>query len=286
MTETMPIGVAWRRVRDRFRDAGIDTADIDARLLAQKAVLLDPMQLVSREREAAEQASLAKLEYFALARLAGQPVARLFGEREFWGMSFALNPSTLIPRPESEMLVAEGIAQLNKAKRPRILELGVGSGAIVVSLLHERQDASAIGVDLSEEALEGARANAERHQVAGRLRLQRSDWFAALDPAEKFDLIVSNPPYIATALIPKLQVEVREHDPILALDGGMDGLHAYRTILSQAAKWLKPGASLVLEIGATQAPLVSKMMGRAGFDRIGVLRDLQGLDRVVSGSHP
>ncbi|MEO6396686.1 MAG: peptide chain release factor N(5)-glutamine methyltransferase [Devosia sp.] len=284
MSGPIPIGLAWRRVRDRFREAGIESADVDARLLAQRALELEPIKLVSREREAADEAGLAKLEYFALARLAGQPVARLLGEREFWGRSFLLNGATLIPRPETEMLVAEGLARLNKLRRPRILDLGTGSGVIVISLLAELTDATAIAVDRSDEALAGARANAERHRVAGRIKFLNSDWYEAIDPQERFDLVVSNPPYIATAVIPTLGREVKNHDPMLALDGGMDGLQAFRTIVAQASKWLRPGGALAVEIASTQGPLVSKMMSRAGFDPVEVSQDLQGLDRVVSGA--
>lgn len=272
-------------MRDRFREAGLDTAEIDARLLAQEAFGLDALRLVSREREMAPATGLESLEAFATRRLGGEPVARLLGRREFWGLDFALNAATLVPRPETEMLVAIGVTRLSGKGERLFLDLGTGSGAIAVALLREMPGTRAVATDISAEALEMARTNAERHGLADRVTFRHGEWYDALQGQERFDLIVSNPPYIASDVIPRLKPEVRDHDPARALDGGMDGLKAYRTIIAQAARRLKPGGSIAVEIGSTQGALVSKMMSVAGFSAVELSQDLAGLDRVVSGTH-
>jgi release factor glutamine methyltransferase len=279
------IGVAWRRVRDRFRAAGLDTPELDARLIAQHVFGLDAMALVRRERESISGEWATELERAALRRLAGEPVSRIIGEREFWGLKFTLNEATLDPRPETEQLVAEVLALAEHKPSPRFLDLGTGTGAIAISILSALPKARAIATDIAEEALAAARRNAERHGVAGRLELRQGAWWQAVPHTELFDLIISNPPYIASEQIGTLQPEVRLFDPKLALDGGWDGLEAYRAIATQAARRLNPGGVVLLEIGATQADTVSRIFGRAGFSRIEVQEDMAGLDRLVLASH-
>ena len=272
-------------VRDRFRAAGIDTAELDARLIAQQSFGIDSMTLVRREREAIPVEWAEALEAAALRRLAGEPVSRILGEREFWGIRFGLNAATLDPRPETELLVAEAIAFAERQSSPRIVDLGTGTGAIIVSILSAVPAATAFATDISDEALAAAKANAERHGVADRIDFRQGSWWQAVPHTELFDLIVSNPPYIAREEIASLQPEVRLFDPEAALDGGWDGLEAYRAIASQAARRLKPGGLLLAEIGAGQAETASRIFARAGFGRIEVQKDLSGLDRLVSGSH-
>jgi release factor glutamine methyltransferase len=272
-------------VRDRFREAGIDTADLDARLLAQRAFGLEPIKLMSREREPAPPQGFAQLLALADKRLAGWPVARLLGEKEFWGFPMTLSQATLVPRPETEMLVAQGLILMQGREGQRILDLGTGSGAIAIALLNELPKAAAMATDVSPKALEIARENANRHGVANRMTFRQGDWWEAVPDNETFDLIVSNPPYIATAAIEALAPEVKAHDPIAALDGGMDGLEAYRRILGTARRRLRPGGAIAVEIGSTQGTLVHRMMGVAGFSRVELLQDLQGLDRVVVATH-
>lgn len=279
------IGVAWRQVRDRFRASGIDTPELDARLLAQKAFGLDSMALVRREREPAPADQFKTLDQFAQRRLVGEPISRIAGEQEFWGLNFALNDSTLVPRPETEQLVEEGIASLDGKRSPYVLDLGTGSGAIIVSILDALPKAKGFATDIAEEALAAARQNAERHGVAARLQLKAGPWWQAVPHTEMFDLIVANPPYIATPAIAELPAEVRVFDPRAALDGGWDGLEAYRAIAAQAARRLNPGGLALLEIGYNQGETVSRMFGRAGFGRVEVRKDLAGLDRVVAASH-
>lgn len=272
-------------MRDNFRDAGLETPELDARLLAQQALGLDAMSLVRRERELSSEAGKATLLGYAERRLTGEPVSRIIGEKPFWGHEFIVEASTLVPRPETELLVGEAIAFLETRFAPKILDLGTGTGAIAISIVGAVNTALAVATDLSAEALEVARRNAERHGVETRIAFQQGSWWEAVGPGEMFDLIVSNPPYIASAEIEILAPEVRLFDPRAALDGGWDGLEAYRAIVSEAKRRLLPKGLVLLEIGASQGEAVSRLVERAGFSNVGVLQDLQGLDRVVRATH-
>jgi release factor glutamine methyltransferase len=272
-------------VRDRFREVGLETPELDARLIAQHAFGLDAMALVRREREPISAEWAAELDSAALRRLGGEPVSRIVGEREFWGLKFQLSDATLDPRPETELLVGDAIAFAEHKRSPRIVDLGTGTGAIAISILSALPKATATATDISEDALATARTNAERHGVASRIEFKLGAWWQAVAHAELFDLIVSNPPYIASEQIETLQPEVRLFDPKAALDGGWDGLECYRAIASQAARRLNPDGLILLEIGANQAETVSRIFSRAGFARIEVQKDLNGLDRLVLCSH-
>jgi len=242
---------------------------------------MDRLELVNREREAPPEAQLKVLEAFAARRLKGEPVVRILGEKEFWGLSFKLNEATLVPRPDTELLVERALEFVGPLDKPRILDLGTGTGCIPIALMKEYSDITAVAVDLSADALEMARLNANRHGVGERLTTLKGSWFDPLEPGDRFDLITSNPPYIETAEIATLMREVRDHDPRLALDGGPDGLAAYRAIASEAPLFMKPEAALLVEIGSTQATAVSDILVGAGFADIDVARDLAGHDRVV-----
>ncbi len=268
-----------------MRAAGIETADLDARLLAQSAFGLDAMALVRRERDPAEPAPARLLEIYAQRRLGGEPVSRIVGEKEFWSLRFTVNEATLVPRPETEMLVSEAISFLEARKSQKFIDLGTGSGAIAVSILAGLSRAQGWATDISQAALEAARINAERNGVASRLTVRHGSWWQAVPHTELFDLIVTNPPYIATERIEDLAPEVRIFDPRPALDGGWDGLDGYRAIASQAARRLGPGGIALLEIGYNQGEIVQKMFLRAGFRAAEVLKDLAGLDRVILASH-
>lgn len=275
------MGGAWRGVRDLFRRAGIDTAELDARIFAEVAFGMDRLTLVNRERDLATPEQLKALERLAQRRLKGEPVARIIGERGFWGLAFKLNDATLVPRPETEMLVQRGLEIVGPLDHPKILDLGTGSGCIPIALLTEFSDMSAVAVDLSKEALDMARFNAGRHVVFDRFETRQGSWFDPIKPGERFDLIVSNPPYIESAAIETLMVEVREHDPRLALDGGPDGLRPYRAIARDAAQHLTPEGVVVLEIGTGQGAAVTDIFAESGFNRIDVERDLGGHERMV-----
>ncbi|MBN9310246.1 peptide chain release factor N(5)-glutamine methyltransferase [Devosia sp.] len=276
------MGAAWRAIRDLFRRAGIDTAELDARLFAEAAFGMDRLELVNRERELVPAEQLKVLEGYAARRLKGEPVVRILGEKEFWGLSFRLNAATLVPRPETELLVERGLEIIGPLDGARILDLGTGTGCIPIALLTEYSDVTAVAVDLSAEALEMARFNANRHGVGDRFTTLKGSWFDPIEPGARFDLITSNPPYIETAEIATLMPEVREHDPRLALDGGADGLAAYRAIAAEAGLFLKPEGALLLEIGASQAGAVHDILVGAGFAGVEIARDLAGLDRMIT----
>jgi len=283
------VGDARRALAARFKTAGIDNPDLDARLLVSAASGLDLTRLiVETERQLTADEANA-LEAFAARRIAGEPIARILGEQEFWGLGLALAPATLIPRPDTETVVEAALDCARAMRvddgRYRIADLGTGSGAILLALLTELPDATGIGTDLVEETLAIARTNAERHGLANRASFVASDFAAALEGP--FDLVVSNPPYIRSADIAALAIEVRDHDPHLALDGGTDGLDAYRVITRQASALLKPGGALVVEIGVGQEADVMQLMGAAGLLRAtGARADLAGIPRALTGRKP
>ena len=286
LTNGVPlIGMAWRAVRDRFRAAGLDTPELDARLLAQVALGLDPLKLVARERDEISPDGLAKLQSLAARRLAGEPVARILGHQEFYGLDFAVSAATLVPRPETEMLVDLALEVGLRQAEPRFLDLGTGSGCIGIALLVNSAAATAVGVDLSGDALVAAKANAQARQVADRFELRQGSWFTPLREGEKFDVIVSNPPYVESDIIDELSPEVRDFDPHLALDGGLDGLAAYRVIAAGAARWLKPGGWVIVETGSEQGLEAGALFANAGFANVEIKKDIAGLDRVVVGHH-
>jgi release factor glutamine methyltransferase len=223
-------------------------------------------------------------------RMTGESVARIIGEREFYGLPFALNEATLEPRPETELLVDLALAHLPPGGQ--LLDLGTGTGCIPIAILANRPDARAIATDLSARALEAAAENAERNGVADRIRFLQGSWFEPLSPFDRlrmrsdapfrFHLITSNPPYITSAVVDTLEREVKDFDPRLALDGGADGLAPYRVIAAQAADWLDPDGAVLLEIGYDQGAAVSALFLEAGFENVAVHRDLNGHDRVVA----
>jgi len=278
----------WRALARRFAQAGIKTASLDARLLLGHVLCLDRLQLITNEKQIVSAPALKELEELAARRLSGEPVARMFGEKEFYGLMFSLNEATLVPRPETEMLVDLGRKILGGGigggKGARVLDLGAGSGCIGISLAVHLPNIEMVGVDISERALEVARINALRHNVEKRVSFVCGSWFAPLGEDEKFDLIVANPPYIVRSRIEMLASEVREHDPAGALDGGNDGLDAYRRIIRHADKHLNVRGELLLEVGHDQGRSVGALCLRAGFERIKEHSDLAGHVRVIKAS--
>ncbi|MDR3474772.1 MAG: peptide chain release factor N(5)-glutamine methyltransferase [Devosia sp.] len=283
MTEVMTssIGTAWREARNRFRAADVDTPELDARLLAQAAFGLDQMGLLAHEKTAAPGEGLSRLQGFAARRLEGEPVARILGYKEFYGLEFKLNDATLVPRPETEMLVDVALGVLLPMPAPRFLDLGTGTGCVAIAVLVNVPAARAVAIDLSPEALVAAQTNAIRHGVIDRIAFRTGSWCAPLLAGEQFDLVLSNPPYVETEIIEDLSREVSEHDPRLALDGGEDGLAAYRHILADIAGHLKPRGTLAVEIGSEQGLEVGALLSAAGFADIDIRKDLAGLDRVA-----
>ncbi len=266
---------------------GFETAALDAKLLTGHALGLDALALATREQEPVADADAERVAGLLQRRMSGESVARIIGEREFFGLAFALNAATLEPRPDTELLVELAIKALPVGGR--LLDLGTGTGCIPIAVLANRSDAIGLATDISAEALEMAQNNATRHGVVERLELARGNWFEAWSVSgrgeAKFDLIVSNPPYITSAVVETLAPEVRDFDPRLALDGGPDGLDPFRIIAANAQDYLAPGGQLLVEIGYDQGSSVSALFAEHGFADIVVHKDLNGLDRVISGHH-
>jgi release factor glutamine methyltransferase len=280
------IETARRNLAARLEAAGIDSAALDARLLAGAVLHLDLTGLIAQGARALTPDEAERLEAFALRRVAGEPAARILGTKEFWGLPLTLSADTLVPRPDTETIVEAALETLRAEGRAHdalhIADLGTGTGAILLALLTEFPNATGIGTDLSAAALDMATANALSLGLASRAAFMVSDYADGLSGA--FDLIVSNPPYIRSAEIAALPVEVRDHDPHLALDGGPDGLDAYRKIAPQAARLLSPGGLLVLEIGQGQDEDVGQLVASAGLMAAGPVRaDLAGIGRAVMG---
>lgn len=272
----------WTNVRNRLEAAGVDTPVLDARLLLEAGAGVSRLDIVTDPRRAVSGEQVAAVEALTRRREAREPVSHIVGRKHFWTLDFAVTPDVLTPRPETEFVVEAGLQELLPADAPhRILDLGVGSGAIIITLLKERPNATGVAVDKSEAALEVARANAVEAGVADRLELVSGDWSEDID--ERFDLVVSNPPYIPTADINGLAPEVSRYEPRLALDGGEDGLAAYRLITAALPGLLKPGAPFALEVGFDQADAVQTLAQAAGLTVEESRRDLAGVPRVVVG---
>lgn len=276
---------AHRQLRDAFRAAALATPELDARVLLAAATRLDDTQLALQAEAPIDAAAHAQLLTWQAQRIQGAPVSRLIGQRGFYGRTFKINRHVLDPRPDSELLVETVLAARAASQSPqRVLDLGTGSGCLIISLLAEAGPWSGVGLDASRQALAMARANAHRLGVRDRLHLRHSHWFDAVTKSDGlFDVIISNPPYIRREDIAALDIEVRAHDPLMALDGGVDGLRDYRLITQAAAAYLKAGGGLYFEIGHDQADAVGTMMQKAGFVGLQVRQDLAGRDRLVSG---
>jgi release factor glutamine methyltransferase len=283
------VETARRTLAARFKSESIDSAELDARILLGAVLGLDLTGIITAAGRLLTSDQSIRLEEFTRRRLAGEPVARIVGLREFWGLPLHLSPATLVPRPDTETLVELALEMLRASPpsgRPlRIADLGTGSGAILLALLSELPDAFGYGTDISIDALRTARGNAVHLGLASRAEFLACDYVAAL--AGPFDLIVSNPPYIRSADIPSLATEVRDHDPRRALDGGTDGLDAYRALIPQTARLLAPGGVLAVEVGEGQSADVERLMAAAGLTLEGPPKaDLAGIPRAVAGRKP
>jgi release factor glutamine methyltransferase len=265
-----------RAASDTLAAAGIADPAREARLLLRWAAGLSGAALAG---VLAEQAGEDEARRFAEAirrRARREPLSHITGEREFWGRTFAVGPDVLDPRPETETLIA---AALHRGPVPRVLDLGTGSGCLLVTLLAEWPQARGVGTDISGPALALARANAGRHGVAARAAFLMTDWTDGVEGA--FELVVANPPYIAEGEIATLSPEVRDHEPRVALTPGGDGLLAYRRIAAGVRRLMSPGALLMVEVGATQSMAVSAIFDEAGLAVTGVGPDLDQRPRVV-----
>jgi release factor glutamine methyltransferase len=265
--------------------AGIDNVRFEARLLLGRASGLSIEQMVSRGHDEASPTVAAELRALTARRVRREPMAYILGEREFWGLPFKVSPAVLVPRPDSETVIEAALGLLpDRAKPLRILDLGLGSGCLLLTLLHEFPPASGVGIEASPEALAIARQNAAALGVAPRATLLEGDWRRpgwTRDLGGPFDLVVSNPPYIEAGDIGGLMPEVARFEPPLALDGGTDGLAAYRAIATSLNGLLAPGGTLLFEVGAGQATAVADLLEVAGLTPGPPWKDLGGVERVV-----
>jgi release factor glutamine methyltransferase len=279
----MSVHCTWQDVMQgaaaRLQAAGVEGARRDVRLLLAHALGVEPVAVLQREMDDVEPAGLTAFEAAVKRREAGEPVSRIRGWREFYGRRFHITPDVLDPRPETELLVDVAIARL--PRNGRVLDLGVGSGCILLSVLAERQDVQGVGVDISAAALGVAQMNAETLGVTPRAEMIEGGWDVNL--AGAFDLVVSNPPYIPAVDMAGLAREVINHDPHLALTPGGDGLEPYRAILARTREVLASGGSIGFEFGLGQSLAVIDLMAQAGLEQVEVLRDLAGIERAAFG---
>lgn len=279
---TQNLVATWKAARDRLREAGVDTPAYDARLLleagagvARADILTDPYRVLSAAQRDA-------VERLIIRREAREPVSHILGRKHFWTFELRVTPDVLAPRPETETLVLWALERVGAGGGLRIADLGAGSGAIALAVASERPQAEVVAVDVSPAALAVAQANAEACGLGARITFLEDDWGASL-PGGSFDLVLSNPPYVRTGALSLLEPEVARYEPRLALDGGADGLAAYRRLLPQIARLLRPGGAFAVEIGLGQAEAVWALADEQGLAPEGVRADLAGIDRVVFG---
>jgi release factor glutamine methyltransferase len=282
---TLTLVSAWTRAKEQLKAAGIEGPVIDARLLVEAAADATRSDIVADPKRPLSDEQIATLNAYVERRIAREPISHILGRKGFWKILLQVTPHVLTPRPDTETVVELVLRDIPENARINILDLGVGSGAILLAILAERPAAKGLGVDVSEEALAVARDNAASLGLASRTALLRGDWTLGLADSG-FDLVVSNPPYIRSAEIETLEPEVRDHEPRLALDGGADGLDAYRLLAPEILRVLKPGARFAVEIGHDQAQAVQALFRAAGAVDIALEKDLSLRDRVVSGRRP
>ncbi len=276
----MTLSEALIQAIPRLREAGIEDAPRDARLLLAYACAIAPDRVTLHLADEITAAAQLKFSDSVAARSRRQPVSQLIGQRLFWGRPFRVTPDVLDPRPETETLIAAALT----VPFGNVLDLGTGTGCILLTLLLERPGTWGFGVELSQAAFAVAMRNRHDYGMEGSIVLRQGSWYDPVD--QQFDLIVSNPPYIAAAEMPGLAPEVRDHEPHMALTDGGDGLGAYRAITAGAAAHLVSGGVLMVEIGPTQASAVVAMMVAAGLQSPQVRQDMDGRDRVVTAVKP
>jgi release factor glutamine methyltransferase len=272
---------ALASLQKTFQISGIESPAREARISLCAASGVSPVALIVDPREPLGSAAW-KVQDVGARRAAGEPLSRIVGKREFWGLSLAITPHVLDPRPETETIVEAALSILSDRHEDplRILDLGVGSGALLCALLTEFGHARGIGVDISTDAADVARGNLRACGLSLRAEIRLGDWTRGIEG--RFDLIVSNPPYIPTVDLPRLPREVRNFDPWLALDGGIDGLAAYRRILPESRRLLAPGGWLLVELGAGQAAKVTAVASQCGFTDVRTYQDLAGANRLAA----
>jgi release factor glutamine methyltransferase len=280
---TLTLVQAWTTAKARLDAAGVEGPVIDARLLVEAAAGASRTDIIADPKRVLTDEQAATLEDYVSRRERREPVSHILGRKGFWKIMLAVNSHVLTPRPDTETVVERVLRDFDEHQAFNVLDLGVGSGAILLSILAERPAAKGLGVDVSDEALAVARENAANLGLSPRTALMRGDWTHGLADAN-FDLVVSNPPYIPTRDIDGLDPEVRDHEPRLALDGGADGLVAYRVLAPEILRVLKPGGHFAVEIGFDQSPAIEALFRAAGAQGVSTAKDLSNRDRVVLGT--
>jgi release factor glutamine methyltransferase len=278
----MQLSMLLANAIEKLKNAGVDNPQLAARVLVGYALKLDCAQILSQSQRVLTQEEISVIDGLMARRAKGESVSRIMGRREFWSLDFGLNEATLDPRPDSETVV-EAVLKL-RIDGKRILDLGTGTGCLLLALLHEMPEATGIGIDIAPRAVEQAAKNAEALRLGGRAKFRIGSWLEGV--TEKFDVIISNPPYIPSAEIPTLMREVREFDPLCALDGGKDGLDPYRLLIPQLANFLNPRGLVAFEVGGNQAHDVADLFRKNGFADVGLHKDLAGIERCVTGLGP
>ncbi len=282
----LDIAEALRFLAEALTDIGVVQSEAEARVLLLSAAGLEHMHLITQPERQLSEIEANTLSMWLERRLMGEPVTRITGRRDFWTLDLRVTPDVLDPRADTETIVEAAIDLLGQrmADPLRILDLGTGTGALLLALLTECSRATGVGIDISPAACAVAEDNAHRNGLEDRAVIRLGDWAQGLE--ERFDLVVSNPPYIESAAIAGLDREVREHDPLLALDGGADGLDAYRKIIGALPANLAADGICVLELGIGQAPAVKKLAEETGLMGLGLRRDLGGVERALALGWP
>ena len=275
----------WKAAQARLKAAAIDSPAIDARLLLEAAADVSRLDILNDPYKVLDAGQMERFEGFIDRRLKREPVSKIIGRKGFWKIMLTVTPDVLSPRPDTEVVVDVALKSFPEGMPFQVLDMGVGSGAILLSILAERPAAKGLGTDISEEAIAVARDNAANLGLSDRMALLRTGWADGLSDGA-FDLVVSNPPYIRSEEIATLDPEVREHDPLLALDGGPDGLDAYREVVPETLRVLKPLGVFIVETGWDQAEQVKALFAEAGAENLSIVQDLGLRDRVVTGTRP
>jgi release factor glutamine methyltransferase len=271
----------WTETRKRLEAAGVDSPVLDARLLLEAGAGVARLDIITDPRRTLSEAQVEAVLALCARREAREPVSQILGRKAFWTLDLIVNSNVLTPRPETEFVVEAALSVMPKDEPLRVLDVGVGSGAILLAILAERPHARGVGVDISAAALDVAIANADRVGVADRAHFVQSRWTEAVEGA--FDIVVSNPPYIPSSEIAQLAPEVARYEPVLALDGGADGLDAYRALFAAAPSVVAPGGFFAFEVGKGQFAAVAALACESGFVNLTKRDDLAGVRRVLSG---
>lgn len=267
---------------EKLKENRTESFLLDARILLELSLNISHEQIILNPEKTLTKKQFNKYKTLLERRFKGEPISHIIGKRYFWKNEFTINKNVLDPRPDSESLI-ESVLKIfpNKKEKLNILELGVGSGCLIISLLKEYKNAKGTAVDISDKALKIAEANANNLKVKTRLKLIESDWFENIQSTEKFDLIISNPPYIPSEQIKTLQTEVKDYEPILALDGGKDGLDCYRKIAKQSSNFLNNNGYICLEVGQNQYKDIIEIFEKQKFSVEFYKKDLANIERVV-----